>query len=233
MLCNCFDKTYKASQTKEQKIKQLGKCYEDVTSIYMLSEESTTLKSIIDKGGDDEKTLNEALVKILIAKCTVYKTIVNEKETPLVEPLPITSNAYFLDQTKMTPKKLKVKINDGQMRTWMAIDMKKSKIQIVYDIRYEFSKEEDAKNYYSAKLEFLSEKAPEVTNELKNLGVTESNVYSDNSGAAFGLDMKMKNYIFRIKNIVAKVFVSATGKATDAEMLQFAKDAIAKIKAVK
>ncbi len=236
MICNCSNKENFSTKKQDAAITIIGKCIKDVTAVYSFSDEAATLKTAFETKETSDK-FNEYTIDKLLEFCPSFKTFFdkNINNTPEIKisPLATVKEAYFLDSKKMAAKKMTVKNNGTQMRTWSAIDFGKIKVQIVYDIRYQFKNEEDAKKYYKQDLPFLSEKAPEVANELKTLGVSESNVYSDNSGAAFGLDMKMKNYIFRIKNVIAKVFVSATAKATDAEMLQFAKDAIARIKALK
>ncbi len=238
MICTCSINEGFETQKPEVAITILGKCIKDVTALYSFSEESGALKKAFEEESTRDK-FNEYTIEKLLEFCPSFKTFFEKNITqdkpkePKIEPLKTVKEGYFLDKQKMIAKKMDFKINSPNMRTYTAKDFGKAKIQIVYDIRFAFKNEAEAIQYYKQELPYLSEKAPEVKNELAKLGVSQSNVYSDNSGAAFGLDMKMKNYIFRIKNIVAKVFVSATAKATDAEMLQFAKDAIARIKAVK
>ena len=51
---------------------------------------------------------------------------------------------------------------------------------------------------------------------------------------AFGdLDIAQFNFVFRVKNVVAKVFVSTTKKTSYEEAVIFAKEAIGRIKAFK
>jgi len=63
--------------------------------------------------------------------------------------------------------------------------------------------------------------------------LSESKVFGGNPKLlqAFGdLDLAQTNFVFRVKNIVAKVFVGSSKKASYDEILLFAKEAIRRIK---
>jgi len=114
--------------------------------------------------------------------------------------------------------------------------MNDAKIQMVFDIRFIFKDEQDAITYFVAKLEEMSEGGELTTHTLNTFGASESKVYGANPrlmGAFGDLDMAQFNFVFRVKNTVAKVFVSASKKASYEEALAFAKEAIGRIKAVK
>jgi hypothetical protein len=237
MHCSCMTQGKIEAATIEEGKQALQGCFKSVMDLYSLSDEAAALVGIM-KDAEKKSVFIDALFQKLNKECTsfstYYKTV--EAGAALPEPLATVKEDYFLDSKKMTARKLKVKKNDAQMRTWNGYDQKNPRIQMVFDIRYVFKTEEEAKVYYAGKLSFLNEGAPETTNTLKNLDVSASNVYGqdDTLVGAFGdLDLKQINYVFRIKNVVAKVFISGSKKMTDAETLQIAKEAIARIKAAK
>jgi hypothetical protein len=111
-----------------------------------------------------------------------------------------------------------------------------ARIQMVFDIRMVFADAKDATSYLAIKENELSEGGKSTTRSLKAFGADESKVFGENEKivAVFAdLDMAQYNFIFRVKNVVAKVFVSTIKKATYEEALVFAKEAIKRIKAVK
>ena len=114
--------------------------------------------------------------------------------------------------------------------------MNDAKIQMVFDIRFIFKDEQDAAAYFTANLEEMSEGGELTANSLNDLGANISKVYGANPRMkeVFGdMDMVQYNFVFRVKNTVAKVFVSTSKKATYEEAVVFAKEAIGRIKAVK
>jgi hypothetical protein len=236
MLCNCMTTQGIKNAGNKNSNKIMEDCFENVTELYTLSDEAESIKTIFKEKKNLDK-FNEETITILLNECEDLKIyFAKEREKKSVpEPNATISESYFLDKNKMKARKMQLKTDSKSMKVWNALGLQKNpKIQIVYDIRYVFKNEKDAQLYYDANLNMLSEDGPEIKNTIEKLGVSQSNVYGNNSATMFGdLDIKMVNYIFRIKNVVAKVFISASKKATDVEMLVFAKEAIARIKAVK
>ncbi len=182
----------------------------------------------------------EDLIGRLEADCPVFKRMVLklEKDQAVPQPLEKTDPRYFLSADAMTARNMELNVNAGnaQMKRWTSKDMAGSTIQIVFDIRYVFGSDTDAAAYLKANLEKMREGGEATTHSLKEFGTDESYVYGDNPrllGLFGDLDMAQFNFIFRVKTVVAKVFVSASKKASYNDALLFAKEAIARIKAVK
>ncbi len=182
----------------------------------------------------------EDLIGRLETSCPPFKRFVvkleNEQAGP--EPLNKTDPRYFLSAEAMTARGMELNVNagDAQMKRWTAKDMAASAIQIVFDIRYVFSNDTDAAAYLKANLEKMREGGETTTHNLKEFGTDESYVYGGNPrlmGLFGDMDMAQFNFIFRVNKVVAKVFVSASKKATYNDALLFAKEAIDRIKAVK
>lgn len=180
---------------------------------------------------------NRGLQKNLGNDCPAFKTLLTNLEPKEPEQLPTVNEKYFLSDASMTGRnmELNTKATTENMRRWSAKDFGNAKIQMVFDIRFAFSNEKDAADYLKTKWNELSEGGDTTTYSLKSYGADESKVFGANPGLAgvFGdIDMAQYNFVFRVKNIVAKVFVSATKKATYDEALTFAKEAITRINAV-
>jgi hypothetical protein len=176
----------------------------------------------------------------LAKTCPVFETLLDKvnKHADAPDPLPSVDEKYFLAKEWMIQKGMEDNVNaaNENMRRWSAKKMNDAKIQMVFDIRFIFKDEQEAGTYFMAKLDEMSEGGELTTNTLNAFGASESKVYGANPklmGAFGDLDMAQYNFVFRVKNTVAKVFVSASKKATYEEVLVFAKEAIGRIKAVK
>jgi hypothetical protein len=172
--------------------------------------------------------------------CPVIKILFNKINNPVdvPSPLPSVNEKYFLTKTSMMQKGMEANVNAGtvNMKRWSAKDMGKAKIQMVFDIRFVFKNEKEAVIYFKEKQQEMSEGGELTANSLNSFGVSESKVYGANpalNGAFGDLDIAQYNFVFRIKNVVAKVFVSASKKATYKEAVVFPKEAIGRIKAAK
>jgi hypothetical protein len=180
-------------------------------------------------------------LQVLLAKtCTSFKNLRNKLINPAAvpNPLPSVDEKYFLAKEWMMQKGLEENANAGNenMKRWSAKNLSDAKIQMVFDIRFIFKDEQDAAAYFAANLEEMSEGGALTANTLNDLGASASKVYGANPrmmGVFGDLDMAQYNFVFRVKNTVAKVFVSASKKATYEEAVAFAKEAIGRIKAVK
>jgi hypothetical protein len=186
------------------------------------------------------QNFNDELQTSLAKTCPAFKTLLDKINKPadVPGPLPSVDEKYFLAKEWMIQKGMEENVNAGNenMRRWSAKNMNDAKIQMVFDIRFIFKNEQDAATYFKVKLEDLSEGGELTANTLNTFGASESKVYGANPrllGAFGDLDMAQYNFVFRVKNTVAKVFVSASKKATYEEAVAFAKEAIGRIKAVK
>ncbi len=182
----------------------------------------------------------EDLIGRLETDCSVFNRFVLKLEQEQTGPQPLekTDPRYFLSADAMTARNMELNVNagDAQMKRWSAKDMAGSAIQIVFDIRYAFASDTDAAAYLKANLEKMREGGETTTHNLKEFGTDESYVYGGNPrlmGLFGDVDMAQFNFIFRVKRVVAKVFVSASKKASYNDALLFAKEAIERIKAVK
>jgi hypothetical protein len=183
---------------------------------------------------------NNEMQVSLANTCPVFKTLLGKVNKPadVPSPLPSVDERYFLAKEWMIQKGMEENVNAGNenMKRWSAVNMKDAKIQMVFDIRFIFKDEQDAGTYFTVKLEDMSEGGELTANTLNTFGASESKVYGANPrlmGAFGDLDMAQFNFVFRVKNTIAKVFVSASKKATYEEAVAFAKEAIGRIKAVK
>jgi hypothetical protein len=237
LACECAT-LMKIDQTAtDNAIENLGTCINTTISVYKS-------KGWIKKEWLDDSTwtqnFNNELQSDLAKTCPVFKTLLDKVNKPadVPDPLPSVDEKYFLAKEWMMQKGLEENVNaaNENMRRWSAVNMKDAKIQMVFDIRFIFKDEQDAATYFTMKQEDLSEGGELTTHTLNTLGAGESKVYGANPqlmGAFGDLDMAQFNFVFRVKNTVAKVFVSASKKATYEEALAFAKEAIGRIKAIK
>ena len=180
---------------------------------------------------------NKQLLTSLGIDCPVFKSLLEKLEPKEPEQLSTVNENYFLADVSMTGKGMELNTNatTENMRRWSAKDMHNAKIQMVFDIRFAFGNEKDATDYLKLKWNELSEGGDSTNYSLKSYGADESKVFGANPGLAgiFGdIDMAQYNFVFRVKNVVAKVFVSASKKATYEEALVFAKEAIMRINTV-
>lgn len=205
----------------------------------------TNLSLYIQNGWLKEKDLLDsvyyyrfinALQEKLYSDCPAAKRLFDKANREAAEPSATVPPAYFISEAFLKAKNLeKNTINNSQMQRWSAKDMGTAAIQMVFDIRLIFENEKDASEYLEIKEQELSEGGSTTDHNLQAFGTDASQVYGENKNltAAFGdLDMAQFNFVFRIKNVVAKVFVSGSKKMAYADAEAFAKEAIARIKAV-
>ena len=154
------------------------------------------------------------------------------------DPLDNTDTRYFLVEETMKNRGLELEIDSNDLNTkrWSAKEMNNSKYKIVLDTRYVFNNSKDAATYLKVNLDEMREKGESTAYSLKTFGADESHVYGVNPVlksifAAKGV--VQYNFIFRIKNVVAKVVVAVSTKATYNDALEIAKEAIGRINAVK
>ena len=199
---------------------------------------------VVKKNWRDDKEWTDNFYKDLIAyikkSCPAYQKFLEKTNQKNTVPVPLTETdaRYFLTAETMNKKNMELNPNgsNATMNRWSAKDMNNSSIQLVFDIRYAFENDKDAAAYLKANLEELNEGGGSTVNSLTAFGADESHVYTENpklKSLFSDMDMRQYNFVFRVKKVVAKVFISGTKKATYNDALVYAKEAIERIKAVK
>lgn len=174
----------------------------------------------------------------LSADCPAFKALVKKFYPDAPDPLPVTNPIYYLTKEFMAAKGMELPASQvyANMHRWNAVKSSGASIQMVFDIRFVFKNEKEAAEYLAIKIGEMSEGGTLTKNNLQSLGTDESMVFGADPklSAMFGdLDMAQYNFVFRIKNVVAKVFVATAKKTGYNDALVFAKEAIERIKAVK
>jgi hypothetical protein len=218
-------------------IQDLGTCINSTVSIY---EKNGWIKTEWLNDSVWAENFNNELQAVLFQTCPVFKPLLDKINKPadILKPLSSVDEKYFIAKEYMIQKGLEENVNadNENMRRWSAKNLNAAKIHMVFDIRFIFKDEQDAISYFKANLEELSEGGDLKDNTLNSFGASESKVYGANARMieAFGdMDIAQYNFVFRVKNVVAKVFVSTTKKTSYEEALVFAKEAIGRIKDVK
>lgn len=235
LTCECATLMKVDEGDAETGAKKLGTCINSTIGIY---QENDWIKK---EWLDDTAWITvfyRKLEKELTVNCPPIAKLIQHLNQKAPEPLPAVDQKYFLADAFMTAKGLEKNSGAGnaEMQRWSAKNMGTAHIQMVFDIRMVFANAVDAATYLQLKESELSEGGKTTTRSLKIYGADESKVFGENEkllGAFGDLEMAQYNFVFRIKNVVAKVFVSASKKATYEEVLAFAKEAIGRIKAVK
>lgn len=235
LTCECATLMKVDQGDPEKGFQNMGTCF------------NSTLEVYVKNGWVSKESLNDSVVandfynrveKELKNSCPAFATMMEKANRQAPEPLTTINPKYFIPDAMMTTKGL-VKSTNGsnsEMKRWNAKNMGTAKIQIVFDIRMVFNNSEDASAYLSIKEQELSEGGTVTDHNLKAFGADESKVFGENpklAGAFGDIDMATYNFVFRVNKVVAKVFVSASKKATYEEALYFAKQAILSIKSVK
>ncbi|MFI5133175.1 MAG: hypothetical protein ACHQEB_02510 [Chitinophagales bacterium] len=162
----------------------------------------------------------------------------NSKAQQVPDPLDNTDARYFLTAESMEKRGLELEVDSNDLNTkkWSAKDMTNSKYKIVIDTRYVFNNNKDAATYLKVNLEEMREKCENTTYNLKAFGADESHVYGVNpvlKSLFAAKDVVQYNFIFRVKNVVAKVLVAVSKKAAYNDALEIVKEAIGRINEVK
>ena len=198
------------------------------------------IKKNWDTDADWLTKISEDLTLLLQENCPALKKFylkmyLNENGP---DPLDNTDARYFLVEETMKKRGMELEIDSNDLNTkrWSAKDMDNSKYKIVTDTRYAFNNTKDASTYLKVRLEEMREKGETTTYSLKTFGADESHVYGVTSALKILFAAKgavQYNFIFRVKNIVARVLVVISTKATYTDALEIAKEAIGRINAVK
>lgn len=214
---------------------QLRQCVNSTLDVF---ENSDIIKPEWRKDKDWNNRMAIDVVNWLNGNCASYRQFVKNYTEAVNKPQPVpldhTNSSLFLPDELMKKKGMQLSQQDNNLRRWTAIKTEGATIQIVFDIRFEFNNPDAAAAYLAANMEELSENGELTQHELENYGADESRVYGANPKliSMFGdMDQQQFNFIFRVKNVVAKVFVAASKKASYDDALKFAKEAIIHIQA--
>ena len=237
LTCECATLMKIDAGDPEKAAKNLGTCINSTIGVYVQND------WIKNEWLDDSAWVNtfyRNLEKELTDNCPAFNSLMKAIKQPEQEPEPLATvnPKYFLADAFLLAKGLEKNANASlpTMNRWSAKNMSTNKIQMVFDIRMVFASEKEATDYFRLKMDEMSEGGKPTTRSLKAFGAQESKVFGENErmlGAFGDLDMAQYNFVFRIKKVVAKVFISASKKATYEEALAFARQAIVRIKAVK
>jgi len=235
LTCECATLLQIDKGTTDAAMKNLGTCINSTLDAFVQND--WIKKERIADSVKKNKFFNDVEYE-LGRDCPAFKALVKKFNPDAPEAKPVTDPKYYLTNEFMAPKGMQLPAGQiyANMHRWSAFDMKQSKIQMVFDIRFVFKNEKDATDYLSIKQNEMSEGGTPTDHNLQALGTDESMVYGADPklSSMFGdLDMAQYNFVFRIKNVVAKVFVAASKKASYNEALVFAKEAIVRIKAAK
>jgi hypothetical protein len=115
------------------------------------------------------------------------------------------------------------------MRVWYN-NKSNDSIQMLFDIRYWCNTEEDAKKYLADHLIVLSEEGVPNKDNITVNGISDLHVYHESEKTrqtieGLKLNYKQINFIFRIKNMVLKVFVACNKRYTSQQLQVFAQEA--------
>lgn len=233
LTCECATLMNLEKLTPEEGFDKLITCVNSTLGIYVQSgwvEEKTA------KDSAWYMTFVNTLEQKLMTECDITKKFFARVNRKAPEPQESSAPAYFIADAYMTGKNMeKNNVNNAQMHRWSAKDMGTATVQMVFDIRLVFTTEQEAADYMELKIDELSENGKPLDKTLQTSGTDASLVFGDNPNltSAFGdLDLAQFNFIFRIKNVVAKVFISGSKKMGYAAAEGYAKEAIARIKAV-
>jgi hypothetical protein len=234
LTCECVTLMKIDQSVTDKAIDDLGTCIN--TTIGVFESKGWIRKEWLD---DSEwaQHFDSEMQAGLVSSCPVFKALLEKVNNPvdIPGPLPTVNERYFLSGEFMNKKGMIADTNATtvNMRRWSALHLNEAKIQMVFDIRFVFKNEPDAISYYLANLEDLSEGGEPTASTIDSFGASESRVYGANARmleAIGNLDMAQYNFVFRVKNVVAKVFVAASKKATYDEALVFAREAISRIR---
>ena len=234
LTCECATLMKIGQSEPEKAIQDLGTCISSTVDVFANS--GWIKKEWMDDSVWSQNFNNEMQTG-LTKNCPVFNTLLDKISKPAdsPRPLPTVNEKYFLAKTSMVQKGLEENVGaaNANMRRWSAKNLNTAKIHMVFDIRFIFNNEQDAALYLKANKGELSEGGDLTTNSLDTFGADESKVYGPNARmmeACGDLDIAQFNFVFRVKNVVAKVFVSATKKASYEEAVGFAKEAIDRIR---
>lgn len=181
--------------------------------------------------------LSGLFVAVLVFSPAVDAQTVNEQEYYKI-PAVNKPDSFFLDKKFCSKYSLDPRSKDNLMRVWFN-NKSKDSIQMLFDIRYWCKTEDEAKKYLKDHLAGLSEDGEPNKDPVTINGVSDLHVYHESKQTRktierMKLDYKQINFIFRVKNIVLKVFVACNKRYTSRQLQIFAQEAANRtIKALK
>ena len=138
-------------------------------------------------------------------------------------------DSFFLDKKFCSKSGLDLKSKDNLMMIWYNYKSKDS-IQMLFDIRFWCKTEDEAGKYLAEHLANLSEAGTVNMDNISIAGASELHVYNESEQTrktieGMKLNYKQINFIFRIKNVVLKVFVACHKRYTSQQLQAFPQEA--------
>ena len=157
---------------------------------------------------------------------------INEQEVYKI-PSDKKPDSFFVDKRFCSKYSLDPKSKDNLERIWFN-NKSDDSIKMLFDIRYWCKTEDDAKKYLSDHLIALSEEGVPNKDNITIRGASDLHVYRESEKMrqtfeSMKLNYKQINFIFRIKNVVLKVFVACNKRYTSQQLQVFAQEAADKV----
>ena len=142
-------------------------------------------------------------------------------------------DSFFLDKKFCSKYSLDPKSKNNLMRVWYN-NKSNDSIQMLFDIRFWCKTEDDAKKYMTDHIQELSEDGVPNKDNITVTGASDLHVYHESEKTrqtieSLKLNYKQINFIFRIKNVVLKVFVACNKRYTSQQLQVFAQEAAGRV----
>jgi hypothetical protein len=235
LICECATLMQVDQDSDEKAFQKISNC---ISSTIPIFEENDWIKKEWLSDSVWVSKFDDQLQQRLSEDCDVFKKLIARHNRKAPDSYPTVDPRYFLSAPAMEARNMVLNANAGNpfMQRWSAKDSKTALITMVFDIRFIFPDEKDAADYFEIKMDEMGEGGTLLNSDKGGYGADEARLFGANEKMAgmFGdLDMSTYNFVFRIKNVVAKVFVSGTKKTTYADAVIFAREAAERIRAVK
>ena len=153
---------------------------------------------------------------------------INEQEVYKI-PDDKKPDSFYLDRKFCAKYSLDFKSKDNLVRVWYN-NRSKDSIQMLFDIRFWCNNEEEAKKYLTDHVKGLSEDGLINTDNIIVRGASDLHVYHESEKTrqtleSMKLNYKQINFIFRIKNVILKIFVGCNKRYTSQQLQVFAQEA--------
>jgi hypothetical protein len=144
-------------------------------------------------------------------------------------PKNLWSKKYYISDQFAKSKGLKPTETNNLLRVWSTTEGKYGVTRLV-DIRYYFKTPEEAEQHLKLNLPTLSETGDPFTELIKINQVSDLYVYTEGAGQrkmneALGIKSYSFIFLFRVKNYLAKVFISTEKQMPAKEAAEFAREA--------
>ena len=176
-----------------------------------------------------KKFLSAILTMAAVSFCSPTQAQKTNDQEVYKIPADKKPDSFFLDKRFCNKYSLDFKSKDNLMRVWYN-NRSKDSIQMLFDIRYWCKTEDDAKKYLTDHLLELSEDGVPNKDNITVKGASDLHVYHESEKTrqtieGMKLNYKQINFIFRLKNVVLKVFVACNKRYTSQQLQVFAQEA--------